>query len=186
MSGLTGYLTKTGVDLSYVFLSNNGGVFTSVITTSAGIIGPSTSISYTSGMIGFTTLVPANRAGGTVASGGYTALTTSTFTIPIGVYLINAYVSNTYTYSSGTPSVQFVNIYISTSINGNIGGCWGFVIGAASVPSAAGSICGGITNYIQVTTPTSYYFLEIVTFTSITVSTDSTPENSYLTYTRLA
>jgi hypothetical protein len=186
MSGLTGYLTQSGTDLSSIFLSNNGGVFTNVITTSAGIIGPSTSISYSAGMIGFTTSVPANRAGSGFSSGTYTLLTTNSFTIPIGVYLINAYVSNTYTHSSGTPSVQFVNIYISTASNTYTAGCWGFVTGSMSLPTTTGSISGGMTTYMQVTTATAYYFLETVAFTSIVVSSDSTPANSYLTYTRLA
>ena len=65
MSGLTGYLTANGTDLSYVFMpinavlvgsvslsSNND--FTGTNKFSAGIVGPTVGITYTSDMIGYT------------------------------------------------------------------------------------------------------------------------------------
>jgi len=64
MSGLTGYLLSNGTDLSYVFApigvslnANNiftgTNTFSSKLTTSAGIVAPVASLTYTSDMIGY-------------------------------------------------------------------------------------------------------------------------------------
>ena len=102
MSGLIGYKISNGTDLSPVFVSSNNPTFSSAINTSAGIIGPSSSISYTSDMIGYTTTIFGDYTG-SPSSGVITALTTTGFTLPVGVYIMVAYVTNTY---SGWPVLQ--------------------------------------------------------------------------------
>ena len=96
MSGLTGYLTENGSDLSYVFMpigttliqlsANN--TFTGKNTFLGGIVGPSTALTYTSDMIGYSI-----KSNGTGSSFGLTSNTYATinndasFTFPaVGWY----------------------------------------------------------------------------------------------------
>ena len=185
MSGLTGYLTSSGVDLSSIFLTNGGGSFNGAITTNGGIIGPSTSISYNSNMIGYTNTISGNISNITITSGATpTSLITNGFTLPIGVYFINAYVINSYTYSS-TPTITYLKIYLSTS---NVSSVNGFSI--TSLPTLTplsingSSFSGNVSTVLQNTIEQTYYLLESSQFTNIVMTTNAT--NSYVKYTRIA
>lgn len=184
MSGLSGYLLNDGRDLSSVFLTNGGATFTNAITTSGGIMGPSAGITYSAGMIGYSVTVPATKSSLPIASGTYTTLMTSAFTMPIGVYLVVAYVSNTY--AGGVGTLSFINIYVSTSSALPSGGFGMTALGTASLPVSGTTISAGVSNIIQNTAATTYYLAEIVNFTSIAVTSSATASNSYVIYTRLA
>lgn len=179
---MTGYLTSSGIDLSNIFLSNGGGTFTGAITTNGGIIGPTASITYSQGMIGYTQTVVGNKASVSVPSNTIVSLITNGFTMPIGVYIVIAYVSNTYT---GSGSVSFANVGISTSSTAVSAGFYQTFSGSFTAPTG-GTIRGSGYGMMQITSNTVYYLLESMIFASIVVTTDSTAENNYVIYTRVA
>ena len=90
MSDLTGYLSLDGTDLSYIFHSKTNFNFNNVIAPNLGIIGPSTDITRTTGMIGNIVSIPVMTSS-TITSGTITNL--GSVTIGIGVYLcfLNGY-----------------------------------------------------------------------------------------------
>ena len=186
MSGLTGYTTSNGIDLSSVFLINGGGTFTGTITTSAGIVGPPTSITYDSTMIGYRNKIFGNLSNTSITSGSatLTSLITNGFTLPIGVYFINAFVINSYTYSSGTPYVSRLNIYLSTSTSSSTGGFNIMAFPALTLNSLSGSVSGNASNVFKNGTSQTYYLLEGSTFVNLTMSTNAA--NSYIEYIRIS
>jgi hypothetical protein len=186
MSGLTGYLLANGNDLSSIFLTNGGGVFTGAITTNAGIIGPSNSIQYNSSMIGYTNTIPGLGNAITISASStsvHNLSSTSPFTLPIGVYCITSYAYNTYTTTSAL-SLNYFNVGINTNSNGTGAGSLMTVLGSASLLiSTSGIIQGGATSLFQNASSQPYYLIENVNC-SIGVSTS--PSLSYVRYTRVA
>ena len=195
----SGYLTTlggiypNGTDLSNIFIPSGGGTFTGAITTSAGIIGPSTSITYT-GMIGNTIKVPATSSIGTPSTATYTSLIVDGFTMPIGVFIVRCVCTNTYASSASSRILSFMNLGISSSNTGyDISTNAGFMMsatGSATIPtSASGSISGLTTNiYNNTSSTTKYYLLQLIntnaTFTNNQIT--STQTGCYVTYTRIA
>ena len=180
MSGLTGYLTSAGTDLSNLFIPSGGGTFTGAITTNAGIIGPSTSITYSEGMIGYTVTVPTNSV--SISSNTIKSISNA-FTIPIGVFLVTACVHNTY---SGSGSLNSLSICVSTSNDSNTGNNDNIpVIISSTIPTGSGgNISGKVTYFLNNESSQTYYLNVTITFTTITSVTSST--SSYVTYTRIA
>jgi hypothetical protein len=184
MSGLTGYLTKDGLDLSYVFVSSNNATFANAITTRAGIIAPPTNLTYTPNMIGYTVKITGNKSNGGITSGAAVSLITNSFTIQTGLYILHLYISNSY--SSGPGFLNFINITLSTSSTAFAGGAGGTLIGSIALTPASGILEGGLTTLAKITTATSYYLLENVNFTSGGITVSTLAANSYVQYTRIA
>jgi hypothetical protein len=186
MSGLTGYTTSNGIDLSSVFLINGGGTFTGTITTSGGIVGPPTSITYDSNMIGYRNKIFGDITNASITSGSatLTSLITNGFTLPIGVYFINAFVINSYTYSTGSPYISSLNIYLSTSSSSSSGGFNIRVISSTAVNSSSGSISGNASNVLKNGTSQTYYLLEGAVFVNFAMSSNAS--NSYIEYIRIS
>lgn len=187
MSGLTGYLLSNGItDLSSVFLPNGGGAFTGQISTTNGIIGPLATLTYTSGMIGFTNTIYSTVNNITITNGGVASLTPG-FTIPIGVYLFSIFIKNSYSNSSSVPSLTYLNVGMSTSTSGFLNG-FGPINSTASQTLISGNwnIIGDATAMMKIESSTQvYYLVENPSFTSLTL-TSGPSESSYIKYTRLA
>ena len=178
MSVLTGYLTSAGTDLSNLFIPSGGGTFTGAITTNAGIIGPSTSISYSEGMIGYTVTVPTISV--SISSGTVKSISNA-FTIPIGVFLVTACVHNTY---SGSGALYGINICLSTSNDSNTGNNDNIPVITSSTIPAGGTISGKVSYILTHNSSQEYYLNETISFATITSVTSST--SSYVTYTKIA
>jgi hypothetical protein len=179
----SGYLTTNGMDLSNVFMSSGPGIFTGVINTNAGIIGPPTSITYSSGMIGYTVTVTASSSVNPI-SGTYISLISDGFTIPIGVFIVRACYSCSYS-SSG--NLAFVNLGISES--STLQGSYGFIItqtGSAIMPanSTNSSISGMATNILVNTSSRKYYLLLLINSDISGIATIA--NQCYVSYTRIA
>ena len=187
MSGLTGYLLSNGTDLSSVFLPNGGGAFTGQISTTNGIIGPLASLTYTSGMIGFTNTIYSTINNVAISNAGVASLISPGFTIPIGVYLFSIFIKNSYSNSSGTPSLTYLNVGMSTSAGAFLNG-FGAINSTASqtLITGNGNIIGDANAMMKIESSTQvYYLLENPSFTSLTL-TSGPSGSSYIKYTRLA
>ena len=184
MSGLTGYLTKNGLDLSSVFVSSNTATFANAITTHAGIIAPPTNLTYTSNMIGYTVKIPGTKTNGGITSGATVSLTTTSFTIQTGLYILYLYISNAY--QSGPGFLNFINVSLSTSSTSFAGGSGGTLIGSIQLTGSTGNLEGGLTTYMKITTATPYYLVENVNFTSGGITVSTLAPSSYVQYTRIA
>ena len=195
----SGYLTTlagiypNGTDLSNIFIPFGGGTFTGAITTNAGIIGPSTSIPYSAGMIGYTAKVDATSSISIPSSSTYTSLIVNGFTMPIGVFLVRCVCANTYTSSASSRVLSFMNLGISSSNSGYDSTInKGFMMtatGSATIPTnASGSISGLTTNIFNNTSSTNYNLLQLInhntTFSSNQIT--STQSGCYVTYTKIA
>lgn len=169
MSGLTGYLTKDGLDLSSVFVSSNTATFASAITTHAGIIAPPTNLTYTSNMIGYTVKIPGTKTNGGITSGAAVSLSgTTPFTIQTGIYILYLYIESVATSADGFWIPILQSIVLPASVNK-------FIIGNTLQP-------------LTVTSSKTYYFIQQITATSVTSLTNSPNGNgqSYLSIIRIA
>jgi hypothetical protein len=185
MSGLTGYLTKNGLDLSSVFVSSNTATFANAITTHAGIIAPPTNLTYTSNMIGYTVKIPGTKTNGGITSGATVSLSgTTPFTIQTGLYILYLYISNAY--QSGPGFLNFINVSLSTSSTSFASGSGGTLIGSIQLTGITGNLEGGLTTYMKITTATPYYLVENVNFTSGGITVSTLAPSSYVQYTRIA
>jgi hypothetical protein len=177
---MSGYLTKDGIDLSNLFLPIRGGTFTGVITTNAGIIGPSTSIAYDSNTIGHRNII--NGIGSISIGTGTITTISSGFTIPIGVFVVTAHVDNTYSNVAGV--LNSLNICVSTSSGSNTGNLINIPSTITSNIPSGGTISGTVTYILTNTSSQTYYLNETITFSTFTsVSSSST---SYVSYMRIA
>lgn len=187
MSGLTGYLTPSGIDLSYIFHPINNRTFTNLITTDIGIKGPSSSITYSAGMIGYVGTVNAAASNTAITSGTITNL--NSFTLTPGVYLCIAYGHNIYS-SSG----ELTNFYLGvSSISGNTSsdGFWVNILQSISLPDNSNGlrfIIGNAFSPLKVATATNFYLIQRIDFSSInTVKNSPTGvAQSYFKYVRVA
>lgn len=180
---LTGYTTSNGTDLSSVFLSNVGGVFENAITTNGGIISPSANITYSQGMIGYTVKIEGNTSGSTASNKTFIRLTPS-FTIPNGVYLFSIYAQNSYT-GSGTLTLNFFNVYLSTSNTTSQNGFGITAVSSVLLPTytspTVGYITGNVNYIMQNSLSQSYYLLQY-----LSSSATMTILSSYIQYTKIA
>jgi hypothetical protein len=184
MSSLTGYLSLDGTDLSYIFHSKTNFNFNNVITPNLGIIGPSTNITTTTGMIGHVSSILVNTSIA-ITSGTITNLGSTT--IEIGVYLcfINGY--NTYA-GSGRLTSFYLGIS-STSGATSADGFWISILQSIVLPASVNKfIIGNTLQPLIVTTSKLYYVIQQITTTGVTSLTNSPNGNgqSYLTIVRIA
>lgn len=195
MSGLTGFITNNGIDLSYVFSPlwnsaslNNENVFNAKNTFLAGIAGPSAGITYTSDMIGYTVTRTGTLADFSMTSGAIysvQASSTNALTLGAGVWMVTAY--STLQPSNNAGSCQFSTTGLSTNQTSYVGGTGArSVCGSMSIPAnTASRIIGSFTTTIVVPTGgASYWQLINVTFSTFTVQCLAT--NCFITATRVA
>ena len=186
MSDLTGYLTLDGTDLSYIFHSKTNFNFNNVITPNLGIIGPSTDITRTTGMIGNIVSIPVMTSSA-ITSGTITNL--GSVTIGIGVYLCFL---NGYNIYASTGSGGLTNFYLGVSSESgatSADGFWIPILQSIVLPASVNKfIIGNTLQPLTVTSSKTYYFIQQITATSVTSLTNSPNGNgqSYLSIIRIA
>jgi hypothetical protein len=185
MSGLTGYLTLDGIDLSSVFHSKNNNVFTSPISTTTGIMGvTSNNMTYNYGMIGCITTINV-KANTSVVSNQITSLIS--FDLSAGVYLCYLYSYNDASLNDGS-LIKF-NLGIS-SVSGDIStdGFFETVFESVVLPTLTVNkfIIGTITRPLQVVSPKTYYFIHQINFANVTITNTPAPDQSHVKYVRIA
>jgi hypothetical protein len=175
MSGLTGYLTIDGYDLSLIYQSKQNANFSNIITTNLGIIGPSASITYTDTMIGYVNPVSTQLGTSVNISSGFTQLTNGFTFQSLGMYLCFAYAFNVYSSSSAGNFTEF-SLGISTSTTSSVGGFFETISPPRNLPTTGLQFISGHTFFpFQVTsTSQTYYMIQKLIFTGITVKSYGT------------
>jgi hypothetical protein len=185
MSGLTNYLTLDGTDLSYVFHPILKRTFTNAITVHQGIRAPSTSISYSAGMIGYIT-APSTTTQSTVTSGAI--LSILNFPLTPGLYLCHINTSNLYSSTTGT--LTSMNVGISSSNNATSSdGFWVKTVSDRNLPIPSSGnnrwILGILNIPHLVTTTTTFYLIQTIIFSSVSVSNNGGGGTSYIKCVRV-
>lgn len=172
-------------------LSTSAATFSGSVTTNGGIVGPTTALTYTSDMIGFT--------GKRLGTGGNLDITTGTeYSINLstegvalsrGVWMITMY-SNYQPLASGV--VSFVVTALSTSHTSNSGGIPAAAFQGSSTIPAPGTgitlrVSGAITLPLVVTDASTSYWMRVnVTHSLTNTNFKLLTTQSYFTYTRIA
>lgn len=179
---LIGYLNSSGIDLSYVFHNVNNSTFNNAIATEGGIYGPP-NITYGSTMIGYITHVPVTITNKAISTATYYSLVS--FTLNPGSYLFVAYSYNEYT-SSGALTAFLLGI---SSVN-NATSSDGIVLNirsAMNLPASTYRFIIAPTFFpLTVTTSKTYYFIQRLDFTGVTVKNNIASGQCYLRYVRIA
>ena len=194
MSGLTGYLAENGSDLSYIFMSimrtslfaNN--TFTGKNTFSGGIGGPSTALTYTSDMIGYSVASFGNGSDVTnIGSLTWRSINTTGFTFPaIGVWIlcINIYCDT----SATTGNIIFMNTGLGTTSDAapvGQGSLETTILATSSTPAVAGYCSGSAIFSTRITsTTTPYYIVMRAQYSGPTIALRRT--NCFYQITRIA
>lgn len=185
MSGLTGYLTLDGIDLSSVFHSKDNNVFTRPISTTTGIMGvTSNNVTYNYGMIGCITTINV-KANSTVVNNQITSLIS--FDLSAGVYLCYLCSYNTSTLDDGSLTKFKLGIS-SFSGDASSDGFFETVFESVVLPTLTGNkfIIGTITRPLQVVSPKTYYFIHQIEFSVVTITNTPNPDLSHVIYVRIA
>ena len=166
-------------------LTNNN-TFTETNTFSKGIIGPSASIIYTAGMIGYTAKVNGNKTNFAITSNQIYTPNNNATSIGIGVYIVCLYINSQPSNHAGT--VNFLTTGLSTSNTAYVDGIPAVsTMGTFSFPATTNSrITGSITQPLTVTTSQTFYQLMNCTFSGTSLTLTLLPSACFFTYTRIA
>ena len=183
MSGLTGYLTLDGTDLSYVFHPINKRIFTNAITTDLGIKGPITNITYNSNMIGNITTTSQSTQS-TYTSG--TIKNILTFSLTPGLYLCAINTSNFYSASNGILNSIYLGISSSSSAP-STDGFWVKILSDIILPNHANNrwITSALSRTLMVTATTTFYLIQTLTFSTVTINNNEKGGVSYFRSVRI-
>ena len=172
--------------------------FSNKLNTSAGIIGPTASLTYTSDMIGYSTgkiFGNPNLSGGasppiTTTSNVWATVTDTGFTFPsLGVWLVTLHCFHNKTNNGvgGSVTYQYAGLGTSKTIAPSGDGSYSSVVNGTSVlPTTVGFVIGESTRSVRVSQPIStiWYVMYMVTFVGVTLTTN--PASSFYQLTRIA
>lgn len=165
----TALITLTKPTITSSSLTANG-----ILSTNAGIIGPTTSLTYTSDMIGYTVKQYGTVSNFTTISGSsniYSVAPSSPVYLNVGVWIISMYANFQPPLQFGT--LLFATTGISNNTTSYVGGTGALAIcGSADITANSNSrVVGGITETIVVLSLSPYYQLVNITYTQTSLFT---------------